>query len=103
MRLLLFLVLLLLPLSALAQTLPSPSQQNNVIVIPNALGASVRNQNLSSIDIIGTQPKNQMYFSHDRYGRNNGYGFINQPFVSRPLTVPEMTPPPSKYDDLKTR
>jgi hypothetical protein len=88
----LLLILLLLPLSAVAQTLPPPIQQNNVIVIPNALGASVWNQNLSSLDIVGTEPGNQMYFSHDRYGRNNGYGFVNQPYQSRPLTVPEMTP-----------
>jgi hypothetical protein len=77
------LLLLLLPLPALAQT--AAQNQQNVLVIPNALGATVYKPDLSSVDIVGTQPNNQMYFSHDRYGRNDGYGFINRPFVDRPL------------------
>jgi hypothetical protein len=87
----LLLLLLLLPLSAFAQSVPS-NQNQNVVVIPNALGASVWKPDLSSIDIVGTQPNNQMYFSHDRYGRNNGYGFINQPFVDRPLDATTLSP-----------
>jgi hypothetical protein len=87
---LLFIVLLLLPVSALAQT-AAPNQQN-VLVIPNALGATVYKPDMSSIDIVGTQPNNQMYFSHDRYGRNNGDGFINKPFVDRPLDATTLSP-----------
>lgn len=92
MRLFLLFTALLLPISALAQT-PPPIQPNNVLVIPNALGASVWSQDLSSVDIVGTQPGHQMYFSHDRYGRNSGYGYINQPYETRPLEAPAISHP----------
>src|ERR1051325_8127667 len=83
MMLLLLLLLTMLPLPAMAQT-SAPTQQN-VIITHNRIGMNISKPDGSSIDIIGTQPNHQMYFSHDRYGRANGMGFINQPFVDRPL------------------
>lgn len=88
MKTLLFLMLLL-PVSALAQSTPP----TNVLVIPDALGASYWANDLSRVEVIGKDPGNQMYFSYDRSGRANGMGFVNQPFAPRPLVTPTVSHP----------
>jgi hypothetical protein len=89
MTLFLLSLLFLLPLSALAQPVSPMPQGGNVVVIQTPLGTSYYSHKGDSIDVIGKESGNQMYFSHDRYGKPNGMGFINQPFAERPLTVPE--------------
>jgi hypothetical protein len=88
MTLLLFFVLLLVPLSAFAQSVPPMPQGGNIVVIPNPLGASYWSDKGGYVDVVGKEPGNQMYFSHERGGHVTS-GFINQPFLERPLTVPE--------------
>jgi hypothetical protein len=89
MLLLILFIALVLPISTFAQSVPPMPQGGNITVIPNELGASYWSSNGGSVDVIGKDPGNQMYFSHDRYGKPNGMGLINQPFADRPLTVPE--------------
>jgi hypothetical protein len=88
MLLFLFAVLLF-PISVFAQPVPPMPQGGNIVAIPTPLGTSYYSDKGGSIDVIGKEPDNQMYFSHDRFGKPNGMGFINQPFADRPLTVPE--------------
>lgn len=85
----LLLLILLLPVSALAQSTPP----TNVLVIPDTLGASYWANDLSRVDVIGKELGNQMYFSYDRSGRANGMGLVNQPFAPRPLIAPAVPRP----------
>ncbi len=89
MTLLLLLLLMLIPLTALAQTAPPMPHGGNITVIPTQLDASYWSSNGGSVDVIRKEPGTQMFFSRDRYGNANGMGFINQPFIDRPLTVPQ--------------
>lgn len=98
MVLLLLGVLLLLPLSSFAQSVPSMPQGGNITIIPNPLGYSAWSDKGSHIEVVGTAPGNQMYFSYDRFNRAIGSGFINQPFIDRPLLVPESSSPPTLAD-----
>ena len=97
MCLLALLSLLLLPVSGFAQSVLPLPQGGNITVIPDALGASYWANDLSRLEVIGKEPSTQMYFSYDRYGQATGMGFVNQPFVDPPLTVPESLYQPNQY------
>ena len=71
MRLWLLGVFLLLPFSSFAQsTSPGLPPGGNITVIPNEFGASYWSSRGGSVEVIGKDPGQQMYFSHDRSGKS---------------------------------
>jgi hypothetical protein len=98
MRLLLFLVLLLLPLSAFAQSTPPPmpsSTNDSVTVIHPAPGVEYYyDQRGNSSTVYQQAPGMQWYSTEDRHGTITSQGYLFDPMpVSMSLEVPWSSPP----------
>jgi hypothetical protein len=101
MRLLILLAILLLPLSAFAQSTLPLGFDNSVTVLHPSPGISqLYDQRGNGLTIYESGPNLSWYSQHDRYGKIQSQGYVFDPLgPPQPLRVPDSmryVPQPSK-------